>query len=110
MYGPVGGGAVRLAPIGLDGVLALAEGVETAAAFWALKGVPTWAALSTAGLQTFVLPAGVRRLLIGADNDDAGAGLRAARDLAERARRVCDVEVHPAPEGMDWADVAEAGR
>lgn len=110
MFGAVAGGAVRLAPMGLDGVLAVAEGIETAAAFGALKGVPTWACLSTSGLHTFAVPAGVRRLLIGTDNDDSGAGMAAARDLAARACRVCDVEIHAAPEGQDWADVAEAAR
>lgn len=107
MFGRVGGGAVRLSPMGADGLLGVAEGIETAAAFGALKGVPTWATLSTSGLQAFVLPPNVRRLLIAADCDDGGAGHAAARTLAERAHRFCDVEIHPAPAGQDWADVAE---
>jgi hypothetical protein len=33
-----------------------------------------------------------------------GAGLKAATALAQRLRRSCDVEVHPAPAGFDWND------
>jgi putative DNA primase/helicase len=108
MFGAISGGAVQLAPIGRDGVLAVGEGIETSGAFSMLHGVTTWAALSTSGLQTFVPPPRVRKLLIAADSDDGGAGLRAATILAERARRLCAVEIRPAPEGLDWADVAVA--
>lgn len=107
MFGPTAGGAVRLEPVGGDGVLAVGEGIETTMGFAGLKGVPAWAALSTSGLKAFTPPTGVRKLLIAADNDDGGAGMAAALDLAERASRRCAVAVHPAPEGRDWADVAE---
>ena len=66
------------------------------------------AALSTSGLRTFAPPTSVSRLLIAADSDDGGAGIEAAKELAARASRACAVEIHPAPEGRDWADVAEA--
>jgi putative DNA primase/helicase len=104
MFGQVSGGAVRVEPM-RDGVLAVGEGIETSAAFAQLKGVPTWACLSTSGLQSFRVPVGVRRFLIAADSDDSGAGMTAANALAERAQRVCNVEIHPAPPGQDWADV-----
>ena len=87
-------------------VLGVGEGIETCAAFAELHGVPTWAALSTSGLQGFVIPLGVRKLIIAADGDKGG--MRAATDLAQRAKRSCDVEIHAAPEGIDWADVLEA--
>jgi len=48
---------------------------------------------------------GVRTLIIAADGDRAGRA--AAQQLAERACRYCDVEIDPAPEGRDWADVWE---
>jgi hypothetical protein len=106
MFGSVSGHSVQLAPIGADRALAVGEGIETCAAFMELHGVSTWAALSTAGLQGFVIPPGVKKLLIAADGDKGGE--RAALDLALRARRVCDVEIHAAPDGIDWADVLEA--
>lgn len=110
MFGKCSGGAVRLAPIGADGALAVAEGIETAAAFMALRGIPSWAALSTSGLRAFYVPGGVRRLILAADSDDEGAGLAAARSLAGRVQSRCDAEIHAAPEGRDWANVAEAAR
>ena len=105
MFGQCAGGAIRLAPVGADGLLAIAEGIETAGAFSTLQGAPTWAACSTSGLSSFELPLGVRRLIIAADSDDAGAGLTAARALAERGRRRCEVQIASAPVGQDWNDV-----
>lgn len=103
MFGPVGGGAVRLGEIGADGVLAVAEGIETALAFTQLHAIPCWAALSAPGLQTFELPPGVKRLIIAADGDEPG--LTAARKLAERAAEHRDVEIHAAPPGQDFNDL-----
>jgi putative DNA primase/helicase len=108
MFGATTGCAVQLEPV-RGGVLAIGEGVETSMAFGALRGVPAWAALSTSGLQAFILPPGVKRLLIAADSDDGGAGLKAANALAERAQRLCAVEIHPAPVGKDWNDVVLHG-
>lgn len=104
MFGPTSQCAVRLAPMGSDGVLAVAEGIESARSFSALFGVPCWAALSTAGLQNFVSPAGIKRLIIAADNDDDGAGRSAAQVLAERERRRCEVLISLAPASQDWND------
>lgn len=100
MFGPVKGGAVRLAPYA--GQLAVAEGIETALSFSALTGAATWACMSTAGLTAFEIPADVDQLTIAADGDDAG--LKAAADLGDRARRQCDVIKSPAPAGTDWND------
>ncbi len=92
-HGPVNGAAVRLAAVA-DGRLALAEGIETALAYTALAGIPTWAALSAAGLKNAPLPDGVQRLVIAADFD--GAGLVAAEHLQRRARGAgIDVRIHP---------------
>lgn len=105
MFGAVAGHAVQIGrPV--DGVLAVGEGVETCGAYSLLKGVPCWPCLSTAGLSTFVLPPRLRRLVIAADNDKGG--IAAAVQLAQRAAKVCDVEIDPAPESQDWADVLEA--
>ena len=104
IFGPASGAAVRLAPV-RDGELAVAEGIETALSFAALSGLPTWAALSTSGLRGFMPPHGLKRLTVAADSDDSGAGLAAARALAERVSAVCEVVVEPAPTGLDWNDV-----
>ena len=72
----------------------------------------SWAALSTGGLRSFQLPAGVRRLIVFADNDRNFAGQTAAYSLAERVARVLD-DVHvkvPERPGTDWLDVLNDGR
>ena len=105
MFGDLGGAVVQLAPLPADGVLAIAEGIETALAFRDLTGTPCWAALSTSGLRRFTPPRGLSRLIIAADSDDTGEGVEAARACAERASRICNATVMPAPEGQDWNDV-----
>ncbi|MCZ8149702.1 MAG: toprim domain-containing protein, partial [Roseomonas sp.] len=87
MLGRSGGGTVRLAPIGQHGVLGLCEGIETGlAAMLACPGLPVWAALSTSGLEQAVLPPEARRVVILADHDASGAGLRAAEAAAAKLR------------------------
>lgn len=107
MYGDLAGAAVQLGPLPEAGELGLAEGIETALSHRDLTGVVTWAALSTAGLRRFAPPAGLSRLVIAADGDDAG--LAAARDLAERSSRRCECVVTSAPHGSDWNDVLLIG-
>jgi len=107
MYGDLAGAAVQLGPFPKTGELGLAEGIETALSHRDLTGLVTWAALSTAGLRRFAPPAGLSRLVIAADGDDAG--LQAARYLAERSSRRCECVVTPAPHGSDWNDVASIG-
>ena len=82
MLGPVAGGSVRLALIGDDGHLGIAEGIETALSARAILGVPTWAALSADGLRRWEWPAAVRRVTVFADAGEAGA--QAVAGLAER--------------------------
>ncbi len=105
MFGPMSGAAVRTAPIGPDGSLAVGEGLETCGAFSVLHSVPCWAAFSTSGIVGFEIPLEVKRLLIAADNDENGAGVRAAQQLAERASRRCDVEIMVPPMIGDWNKV-----
>ena len=59
MLGSVADGAVRLFPIGVDGHLGIAEGIETALAAQAMFGIPVWAALSADGLARWQWPAEV---------------------------------------------------
>jgi phage/plasmid primase-like uncharacterized protein len=107
MFGAIAGSAVRLAPLGLRGELAIAEGIETALSFAALDETPTWALLSTANFKTFQVPSGVRLLTIAADGDEAGRV--AAEGLAARARKRCDVIVAAPSAGLDWNDILQRG-
>lgn len=106
MFGSMRGAAVRLGPISEAGELAVGEGIESCLSFSTLKGVPAWAALSTSGLQQFGPPASLTRLYVAADADDAG--MSAARELAERASRLCEVVVTP-PAAGDWNDALMEG-
>ena len=85
--------------------MGVAEGVETALALRKLTpGLPVWATVSAGGMRAMRLPDGVKHLLIGADNDDAG--LAAARDLAKRASRCGVRAVIKWPDAGDWCDAA----
>ena len=97
-------GVVHLAdPLGVG--LGLAEGIETAlAAMQAIEWGPVWAAGSRGMIAKFpILPAVT--LNIFADADDAGDGLRSARECAARwAAGGGEVLIHLAPDGEDWND------
>jgi putative DNA primase/helicase len=102
MLGLCQGGAVRLARHG--DTLMIAEGIETAAAAAQAKALPTWAALSAAGLAAVIVPDEVTDLVILADGDMAGeqAAMKAATRLWRRGRRV---RIARPPPGMDFADL-----
>jgi putative DNA primase/helicase len=97
MLGPIQHGAVRLFPVGADGILGVAEGLETALAAWAISGLPVWSCLGAnnlggydkAGAWTgFELPLDVpvARLVIFADRGPAGEAAAAAlRDRVAQA-------------------------
>ncbi|MGE3404983.1 MAG: toprim domain-containing protein, partial [Vicinamibacterales bacterium] len=103
--GPVGGGAVHLAEP-RDGLVGLAEGIETAlAAMTACPDLPVWATLSTAGMESVQLPADIVRVVLLADHDDAGrrAAAAAASRLAGEGRNVR--LALPPREGDDFNDL-----
>jgi putative DNA primase/helicase len=80
------GGAVRLFPH--TDVLGVAEGVETALAAKELFHIPVWATLSSANLEAFEPPQGLRILYVFGDNDKGFVGQKAAYTLAWRAKRL----------------------
>lgn len=82
MLGSIADGSVRLLPMGDDGHLGIAEGIETALAAQAIFGVPTWSALSADNLARWQWPADVRRVTVFADAGETGRA--AAARLAER--------------------------
>jgi putative DNA primase/helicase len=102
MLGPCRGGVVRFGED--DRRLMAAEGIETALAALQSTGRAAWAALSTSGMRTLELPAGIRDLVITADGDAAGEA--AASDAARRLKREgrC-IFIARAPRGFDFNDV-----
>lgn len=105
--GPAKGGAVRLAQV--TEKLAVGEGIETMLSVSQATGLPSWAALGTAGLVNLKLPdlPLAAAITICADNDENEAGQKAAREAARRwhaeGRRV-RIAVPPTA-GMDFNDL-----
>ncbi|CAG9165684.1 primase-helicase zinc-binding domain-containing protein [Cupriavidus pinatubonensis] len=110
---PLAGGAVRLMPP-RDGVLGVAEGLETAYAAHMLFGVPTWTCLNRVLLSRFVVPKdlGIHTLHIFADFDEVdpktgkSPGMADALALAKRVRgEGLTVHVHrPMVRSTDFCD------
>ncbi len=105
--GGSGGGCIKIMDPS-DGVIAVAEGIETALAFHKLTALPVWSCISTGLMLTLQLPGAIKRVSIAADNDQNGAGMAAAWALAARLKKEYpDVRVdisRPCKYG-DFADV-----
>ncbi len=88
-----------------QGVIGIAEGIETAQAVHLASGLPTVAAYCAGNLAAYTWPPGVKRILVFADADPAGAA--AAHRLKTRAMRagLSVAVVAPATPGADWCDV-----
>lgn len=104
--GSIRGGAVRL--FLASTFVVLTEGIETALAVrTARPDLPVWAAIAAGHLAECRLPPGITEVVIAADHDANGAGLKAAERLAERlvaeGRRVWIVL--PPSVDTDFADV-----
>jgi putative DNA primase/helicase len=97
------GSAVRLTTVAPT--LGVAEGIETALAATKLFGIPTWAAICAAMLETFEVPTGVTTLVVFGDNDLNGVGQRAAHALAARLSGQFKVDVRIPDRAGDWNDV-----
>jgi DNA primase len=99
--GPIGLGAVRLAPAGET--LGIAEGIETGLSAMELYRLPVWCALGS-NLAGVVVPDLVRRVVIFADHGAAGeqAASKAREVFQQQKRRVsvCFSET-----GKDFNDV-----
>ncbi|MBI4291285.1 MAG: toprim domain-containing protein [Betaproteobacteria bacterium] len=102
--GTLAGACIRLHDQA-DGMIGIAEGIETAQAVWRASGVPTVAAYCAGNLAAYVWAAGVRRIVVFADADPVGAD--AAQALKARALRagLHAAVMMPASPGLDWCDV-----
>ena len=108
-------GATRGAAVQFDipgESLAVTEGIETGLAVRLCAKLPTWATLGTSGMRTLIVPTMVRKIIICADHDRNGEGLKAAKALAKRMlveQRIVKI-LTPEEPGTDWADTMEVGR
>jgi putative DNA primase/helicase len=89
-----------------NGLIGLAEGIETALAAKELFGIPVWSVLNTSGLDNFEPPQGITEVVIFADSDSAFGGQASAFGLARRLKTrgfYVEVELPPALD-TDWLD------
>ncbi|WP_345122069.1 toprim domain-containing protein, partial [Quisquiliibacterium transsilvanicum] len=102
--GPLAGACIPLHDA-QQGVIGIAEGIETAQAAHLASGLPTVAAYCAGNLAAYTWPAGVRRIVVFADADQAGAA--AAQSLKARALRagLSVALMTPRTPGADWCDV-----
>lgn len=80
-------GAIHLGGLPTDGVLGVAEGMETALSAMKIYRIPTWSLVSATILERFEIPQQVKTLLIWADKDKSFAGQKAAKALQQRAQQ-----------------------
>lgn len=102
--GPLAGACIPLHDP-QQGVIGIAEGIETAQAAHLASGLPTVAAYCAGNLAAYTWPPGVRRIVVFADADPAGAA--AAQSLKARAMRagLSVAVMTPTTPGADWCDV-----
>jgi len=100
------GAAIRLFdPI--DGKLAIAEGIETALAFYCAIQIPVWSTISAWGMENIILPVKIKEIIIAADNDISGRGQKASEILAKKliAEGRTVKKVTPPKVGQDFNDL-----
>lgn len=102
------GGSIRLYSPSENGVIGIAEGIETAIACQNMHGIPTWAATTAGLLESFDPPTGIKKVYIFGDNDShkSFAGEAAAYRLAKRLIEVRKMSVEVLIPGQpgDWLD------
>jgi len=103
------GGAIRLFEP-KDGMIAVAEGIETALAVYELTKIPTWAMVSSTLMEKFEPPKGIKYVMIFGDHDFSYVGARAAYILANNLyKKGIKTEVKiPIESGTDWLDYLTA--
>ncbi|WP_244967906.1 DUF7146 domain-containing protein [Xenorhabdus budapestensis] len=74
--------AIRLFPV--DSTLGIAEGIETALSCKQIYGVNTWSVVHAGFMERFLVPKGVKHLIIFADNDWSATGEAAAYICANK--------------------------
>ncbi|MBY0404186.1 MAG: toprim domain-containing protein [Cyanobacteria bacterium] len=112
MLGKVQGGSVHLSEP-LEEVLAVTEGVETGLSVQQVTGLSVWAALSTGGLKSLLLPDSIKRVIIFCDNDSTqgNPGIQAAQVAAKRWwAEGLKVELRIPPIGYDFNDLLGEGQ
>jgi putative DNA primase/helicase len=102
------GSAIRLNPY--TDTIGIAEGIETALSCTVCFGIPTWAAVSAAGMAKWKPPEVIEKVFIFADNDHSFTGQLSAYKLAWTLEREYRGKykirvIAPKAMGADWNDM-----
>ncbi|WP_443743367.1 toprim domain-containing protein [Sutterella sp.] len=109
----INGAAIRFGEVSKEGILCVAEGVETALSVSLGTGYPCFSTISANGMATFIPPSGVKTVFIFADKDRSTTGEKAAVHLHERLLTLgipsvicppCE-DIPETAKGVDWNDV-----
>jgi phage/plasmid primase-like uncharacterized protein len=110
----VTGGAVRLG-MPTEGVLGLAEGLETALSGFRATHIPTWSTVNATLLENFEVPdeLDIHTVVIFADKDKSLTGERSANVLKSKLEKqgytvhvlLPKLPIPPRAKGIDWNDV-----
>jgi len=99
------GGAIRLfEPI--DGIIAVAEGIETALAVYEQTKIAAWSVVSSALMEAFEPPVGIKHVFIFSDRDLSYTGQKSAYILANKltVKNKISIEVLMPKEIGDFLD------
>ncbi|PHM45586.1 DUF7146 domain-containing protein [Xenorhabdus miraniensis] len=108
----VNGAAIRLGEP-TEGILGVAEGLETALSAYRVTQIPVWSTVNATLMESFEVPEGVHTVLIWADKDKSVTGEKSANmlkaKLEKRGTRVYvllpKLPIPPRAKGIDWNDV-----
>ena len=108
----VRGAAIRLGEP-TEGILGVAEGLETALSAYRVTGIPAWSTVNATLMKSLEVPADVHTVLVWADKDRSLTGENAARVLKNRLEKrgvgvfilLPDPPIPPGAKGIDWNDV-----
>ncbi len=98
-----------------NGILNVAEGIETALAVRMLHGLPQWATLTANNLESLEIPDDVQIVTVWADKDRSNTGQRAADALVTRLRSegrqavalLPPDEIGDGQKTVDWNDMVQ---
>lgn len=100
---------VRLGNPSKDGIIGVAEGLETALSVTAATRIPVWCCVSAAFLERFIPPKEIKAVIIFADKDASRTGELAAKRLKENLKKrgipalIC-LPREPIPQGSKGVD------
>ena len=100
------GPTIRLMPAAP--MMGIAEGIETALSAARLFRMPVWSVICATGMESFRPPVECRHLVVFADRDHHGRGLRAAEYLCDSLSIPTEIKLPDEP-GTDWNDVLVRG-